>query len=147
MYHFHNRLRQCYQGRLGRQTLRRYAEWLEAHFSQISRGLFSPMYIITCTDNSLRSIPNVPSPLEPAMVVTLSSKSYIQTHKDDTCLISLLSWIQGHPEFGFGFKALVCHDSVCITFHITQYAITKYPLCTGFRHEVRRICDRWTVLR
>ena len=23
-----------------------------------------------------------------------------------------LSWIQGHPEFGFGFKALVCHDGV-----------------------------------
>lgn len=34
-------------------------------------------------------------------------------------LISLLtsfhrvSWIQGHPEFGFGFKALFCHDGVC----------------------------------
>jgi len=23
------------------------------------------------------------------------------------------SWIQGHPDFGFGFKALVCHDGVC----------------------------------
>src|SRR5258707_7165448 len=22
------------------------------------------------------------------------------------------SWIQGHPEFGFNFKALVCHDGV-----------------------------------
>ncbi|CAL1712862.1 unnamed protein product [Somion occarium] len=22
-----------------------------------------------------------------------------------------INWIQGHPEFGFGFKALVCHDS------------------------------------
>jgi len=22
------------------------------------------------------------------------------------------SWIQGHPEFGFEFKALVCHDGV-----------------------------------
>jgi hypothetical protein len=22
------------------------------------------------------------------------------------------SWIQGHPEYGFGFKALVCHDGV-----------------------------------
>jgi len=22
------------------------------------------------------------------------------------------SWIQGNPEFGFGFKALVCHDGV-----------------------------------
>ena len=24
-----------------------------------------------------------------------------------------LSWIQGNPDFGFGFKALVCHDGVC----------------------------------
>ena len=24
----------------------------------------------------------------------------------------LFSWIQGHPEFGFNFKALVCHDGV-----------------------------------
>ncbi|EIM85929.1 alpha/beta-hydrolase [Stereum hirsutum FP-91666 SS1] len=23
-----------------------------------------------------------------------------------------INWIQGHPEFGFGFKALVCHDGV-----------------------------------
>ena len=23
------------------------------------------------------------------------------------------SWIQGHPEYGFGFKAVVCHDGVC----------------------------------
>ena len=23
------------------------------------------------------------------------------------------SWIQSNPEFGFGFKALVCHDGVC----------------------------------
>ncbi len=22
------------------------------------------------------------------------------------------SWIQGHPEYGFNFKALVCHDGV-----------------------------------
>jgi hypothetical protein len=22
------------------------------------------------------------------------------------------SWIQGHPEYGFDFKALVCHDGV-----------------------------------
>jgi hypothetical protein len=22
------------------------------------------------------------------------------------------SWIQGHPEYGFKFKALVCHDGV-----------------------------------
>jgi len=29
-------------------------------------------------------------------------------------LISYLwhSWIQGHPEYGFNFKALVCHDGV-----------------------------------
>ncbi|KAF8507380.1 Alpha/Beta hydrolase protein [Hysterangium stoloniferum] len=23
-----------------------------------------------------------------------------------------MNWIQGHPEFGFGFKAIVCHDGV-----------------------------------
>jgi len=23
-----------------------------------------------------------------------------------------INWIQGHPEFGFGFKALLCHDGV-----------------------------------
>ena len=23
------------------------------------------------------------------------------------------SWIQSNPDFGFGFKALVCHDGVC----------------------------------
>ncbi|OCH92867.1 alpha/beta-hydrolase [Obba rivulosa] len=26
-----------------------------------------------------------------------------------------INWIQGHPEFGFGFKALVCHDGVFST--------------------------------
>ena len=25
---------------------------------------------------------------------------------------ALPSWIQSNPEFGFGFKALVCHDGV-----------------------------------
>ena len=24
------------------------------------------------------------------------------------------SWIQSNPDFGFGFKALVCHDGVCV---------------------------------
>lgn len=24
----------------------------------------------------------------------------------------ILSWIQSNPDFGFGFKALVCHDGV-----------------------------------
>ena len=27
-------------------------------------------------------------------------------------LIHCSSWIQGHPEYGFGFKALICHDGV-----------------------------------
>ena len=26
-----------------------------------------------------------------------------------------LSWIQGHPEFGFNFKAMVCHDGAFAT--------------------------------
>jgi len=26
--------------------------------------------------------------------------------------VTVYSWIQGNPEFGFGFKALVCHDGV-----------------------------------
>lgn len=31
--------------------------------------------------------------------------------------IALRSWIQGNPELGFGFKALVCHDGVRTSLH------------------------------
>ena len=38
----------------------------------------------------------------PSMLLRVSSFS------EQCCF----SWIQGHPEYGFGFKALVCHDGV-----------------------------------
>jgi hypothetical protein len=36
----------------------------------------------------------------------------------------LSSWIQGHPEYGFGFKALVCHDGVRGFSHLSRSKLT-----------------------
>ena len=61
-----------------------------------------------------RSMPTERSQLGPVGEVTLSSM-----HALMLALFSFIdgcrtpySWIQGHPEFGFGFKALFCHDGV-----------------------------------
>lgn len=46
-----------------------------------------------------------------ATAVTPSSMYFVPIPEGCRCLLCL-SWIQGHPEFGFNFKALVCHDGV-----------------------------------
>lgn len=46
------------------------------------------------------------------------------------------SWIQGHPEYGFGFKALVCHDGVIMMLLIfVHVSLANRLLCfhVGFR--------------
>lgn len=42
------------------------------------------------------------------------------------------SWIQSHPEFGFGFKALFCHDGVSAVV-VTGYMMTHRALLSGLR--------------
>lgn len=39
------------------------------------------------------------------------------------------SWIQGHPEFDFGFKALVCHDGVRFVVMIVDFPVWR---CSSF---------------
>ena len=48
------------------------------------------------------AIKSVPSP--PSLFLSLTMLC--------TLIRVTFSWIQGNPEFGFGFKALVCHDGV-----------------------------------
>ena len=48
----------------------------------------------------------------PAGVATLSSESCARRGSVFGCAYLWRSWIQGHPEYGFNFKALVCHDGV-----------------------------------
>lgn len=64
----------------------------------------------TWSTTTLKSTRSVPLRLEQATVATPSSELllYMVRPIPDACI----SWIQGHPEFGFGFKALVCHDGV-----------------------------------
>lgn len=51
--------------------------------------------------------------LERVMEVTPSSRLYSTSSSPGVLTTdSFPSWIQGNPEFGFGFKALVCHDGV-----------------------------------
>ena len=38
------------------------------------------------------------------------------------------SWIQGHPEYGFDFKALVGHDGVRHGAHLSPFQINAYLL-------------------
>ena len=51
----------------------------------------------------------------------------------DQCAFAQLewSWIQGHPELGFNFKALACHDGVSFYKPYTFIAVhfLTYPLC------------------
>jgi hypothetical protein len=69
-----------------------------------------------------RLIPIGQSQLVRAGVVMLSSmtpiKQVLMTGID--CVHD--SWIQGHPEYGFGFKALVCHDGVRTSIFVVFFA-------------------------
>lgn len=58
-----------------------------------------------------RSMRIVQLPLERVTEDMPLSMSLRQFH--GTATRDVLSWIQSNPEFGFGFKALVCHDGVC----------------------------------
>ena len=62
--------------------------------------------------NTPRSIPIVRSRRAPAGVATPSSESYTLRRGRVPSAYLWHSWIQGHPEYGFNFKALVCHDGV-----------------------------------
>ena len=66
----------------------------------------------TSSTSTLRSMQIAPLLLARPGVAMLSSKLCAETYfvADLTSVVS--SWIQGHPEFGFGFKALFCHDGV-----------------------------------
>ena len=51
-----------------------------------------------------------------ARVGVVMQSSIISLFCIDECNLTyacICSWIQGHPEYGFGFKAVVCHDGVC----------------------------------
>lgn len=61
---------------------------------------------------SCRSTPTVQLLRVRAGAVTLSSMCLLGSMPNCGLTLCLHSWIQGHPEFGFGFKALVCHDGV-----------------------------------
>ncbi|KDR80120.1 hypothetical protein GALMADRAFT_1180100 [Galerina marginata CBS 339.88] len=58
-----------------------------------------------------------------------------------------MNWIQGHPEFGFGFKALVCHDGVFDTTYL-GYAtddLSFFKQSWGgnpWDHKAKRISDK-----
>ena len=64
--------------------------------------------------SSPRSMQIVPWRLEQAGVDMQSSKAYHSLSLRSGYLTISNSWIQGHPEFGFNFKALVCHDGVSV---------------------------------
>jgi dipeptidyl aminopeptidase/acylaminoacyl peptidase len=63
-----------------------------------------------------------------------------------------INWIQGHPEFGFNFKALVCHDGVFDTLYSGYVTDELY----FFNHEfggnpatkrARTISEKWNPAR
>ena len=55
--------------------------------------------------------------------------------------MSVFSWIQGHPEYDFGFKALVCHDGVCLSVAFRVGIALMMCSIPGVRHHVQSICD------
>ena len=89
--------------------LRKGWQYILDNYPQVETPTFpsSAVYL----SGSYRSIRTVPSPLVPAMEDTPSSASLRRFLT--TTAKAAPSWIQSNPEFGFGFKALICHDGVC----------------------------------
>ena len=99
------------QRRLGRKAVCRSPQGVAIYPRQLPSGLdacFSSAF--ACLAGSHRSIRTVPSPLAR---VTEDMQSSMSFHGSiGTVTRDAFSWIQSNPDFGFGFKALVCHDGV-----------------------------------
>jgi hypothetical protein len=63
-------------------------------------------------------------------------------HFSSFCVLILAfrSWIQGNPELGFGFKALVCHDGV--RFLSLHEGAKNHLHKIGIRHDLQRLRHR-----
>jgi hypothetical protein len=115
-----------YQQRLGRSSYPRFVAGVEADPSGLPRGeVLYPVYLTS-------AYPDVElcTQIDQDRTVAAGASyggyaiKYVLFPRHFALLILILhSWIQGNPELGFGFKALVCHDGVRLP---SQMIMGKY---------------------
>ncbi len=81
----------------------------------------------------------------PAGVATPSSEFSSTYHGCIPSAYLWQSWIQGHPEYGFNFKALVCHDGVFDATYNGYSTDELFFVSTTFTRSLRTSLDCLTT--